>query len=64
MCKMVFIGTNSKLKEIPFDKTKVDFNIESITDEFKGIRRHFKTENVYFVATSEGCGCRFVYQTK
>ena len=60
MCKMVFIGTNSELTEMPWDEDNKDFHVERISDEFKDVRRHFRTENIYYTGTSEGCGCRFI----
>ena len=59
MCKIVFIGTNLDLREIPWDENKKDFHLEKISNEFKEVRRHFRTDNIYYVGTSEGCGCRF-----
>lgn len=60
MCKMVFIGTNLELPEMPWDENKKDFHVERISDEFKDVKRHFRTKNIYYVGTSEGCGCRFI----
>jgi hypothetical protein len=60
MCKMVFIGTNLELAEIPWNENKKDFHVQRISDEFKDVARHFRTENIYSVGTSEGCGCNFV----
>jgi methionine synthase II (cobalamin-independent) len=60
MCKMVFIGTNLELPEIPWDENRKDFHVERISDEFKDVSRHFRTKNVYSAGTSEGCGCRFI----
>ena len=60
MCKMVFIGTNSELTEIPWDENNKDFHVERISDEFKDVIKHFRTSNIYYVGTSEGCGCRFI----
>ena len=60
MCKMVFIGTNSELTEILWDENNKNFHVERISDEFKDVRRHFRTNNIYNVGTSEGCGCRFI----
>lgn len=57
---MVFIGTNLELTEIPWDENKKDFHVEAISDEFKDVTRHFRTKNIYYVGTSEGCGCRFI----
>lgn len=60
MCKMVFIGTNLELTEIPWDENKNDLHVEIISDEFKDVTRQFRTKNIYYVGTSEGCGCRFI----
>ena len=57
---MVFIGTNLELTEIPWNESKKDFSVEAISDEFKDVTRHFRTKNIYYVVTSEGCGCRFI----
>lgn len=56
---MLFIGTETEIKEIPLDKEKPDFYIERIMDEFEPVRKVFKSPNVYYVGTSQGCGCGF-----
>ncbi len=59
MCKFIFIGTISKLQEIPFHKDKPDFHVKALPDEFQAVSDKFKHPNIYYVGTSEGCGCDF-----
>jgi hypothetical protein len=56
---MIFIGTDSELKEIPFDKNEPDFHLEKITGDYLDVKSNFSVENIYYVGTSRGCGCDF-----
>lgn len=59
MCKMLFIGTNTELKEIPVNPEHTDIAVMPIHDEFLAVANKFEKKNVYFVATSRGCSCDF-----
>ena len=59
MCKMLFIGTNKKLEEIPENKLHPDICLETISGEFLPIADKFKNPYIYFVGTSRGCSCDF-----
>ena len=59
MCKILFIATEDKLNEIPFDRNHPDFNIEKVENNYPGIEEKFSNPNVYFVGTSRGCSCDF-----
>ena len=37
----------------------MDLVVAKIGDEHAAVRRHFATDNIYYVGTSEGCGCKF-----
>lgn len=56
---MLFIATENKLVEIPFDKNYPDFNIQKIGVEYPGIVEKFSNPNIYFAGTSRGCSCDF-----
>jgi hypothetical protein len=59
MCKMLFIGTQNELQEVPFDSNHPNFYLEKISGEFLPIKLNFKNKNIYFVGTSRGCSCDF-----
>jgi len=59
MCKNIFIGTDSILEDVPFNKDKPNFHLEKITGEFLQVIKNFSTKNIYYVGTSRGCGCDF-----
>ncbi len=63
MCKMLFIGTQNELQEIPLDATNPDFYLEKISGEFLPIKHTFKNQNIYFVGTSRGCSCNLGIQS-
>jgi hypothetical protein len=63
MCKMLFIGTQNELQEIPLDAVNPDFYLEKISGEFLPINQTFKNQNIYFVGTSRGCSCDFGIQS-
>ena len=63
MCKMLFIGTQNKIQEIPFDADAPDFYLEKISCEFLPIKQTFNNQNIYFVGTSRGCSCDFGIQS-
>ncbi len=60
---MLFIATEDKLNEIPFDKNYPDFNIEKVENNYYGIELKFSNSNIYFVGTSRGCSCDFGIKT-
>lgn len=59
MCKMLFIGTKSKVSAIPYSDDNPDFFVEPITKEFAGISDKFLSSHIYFAGTSRGCSCDF-----
>ena len=59
MCKMVFIGTDCVLEEIPVDENYPGFSIQKIDGEFLTVADKFSGKNIYYVATGRGCGCDF-----
>lgn len=63
MCKMLFIGTQNKLQEIPIGPDSPYFHLEKISGEFLLIKQNFKNNNTYFVGTSRGCSCDFGIQS-
>lgn len=63
MCKMLFLGTQNELQEIPPDTSAPDLYLEKITGELLPIRDSFKNRNIYFVGTSRGCSCNFGIQS-
>ena len=63
MCKMLFIGSQDELQEIPLDASNPDFYLEKISGEFLPIKQAFRNQNIYFVGTSRGCSCDFGIQS-
>ena len=59
MCKMVFIGTDNVLEEIPYDADMPAFSLTKIEGEFLQVADKFLKANIYYVATGRGCGCDF-----
>jgi hypothetical protein len=59
MCKMLFIGTITVQRVIPFVEARPDFHIEVVSGEFSPVLQVFKNPHIYFVGTSRGCSCDF-----
>jgi hypothetical protein len=55
MCKMLFIGTQNKLREVPRDDNKSDFFLEEISGEFLSIRFAFKAPNIISLEQGRSC---------
>jgi len=55
---MCYIGIDTEIPEKKFDKRNLEFCIERVENsEFDATT--FTKKNIYYVGTSEGCGCKF-----
>ena len=58
---MCYLGTNSEIEEKIFDKENPKFCIEKF-DKNNFDKNTFKSEFVYYIGTSFGCGCGFGFE--
>jgi hypothetical protein len=58
MCVMCYIGVNSEISEIKFDKNNPAFYIEKM-DKSEFDIETFSTDYIYYIGSREGCGCGF-----
>lgn len=58
MCINCYIGTEQEINEIPFAWSNPTFCIMKV-DKSNFDEETFMTENVYYIGTSNGCGCDF-----
>ena len=58
MCVMCYIGINTEIEEVKFDRNNPAFCIEKMNfSDFN--EETFSVQNIYYIGSSEGCGCGF-----
>lgn len=59
MCFFLYLASNNELKTKEWNEENLEVVISSKIDISFGETEKFKKENIYFVSSTEGCGCGF-----
>src|SRR5690242_1601791 len=62
MCFVLYVGTDSPLSRIPFDKDAPNLSVESLKDRDRAIAQHFTKPEVQYVGSRSRCGCDFPHR--
>ena len=47
---------------IAWDETKPAFHVIRLPKKAEGVRKHFRSEYVYYAGSAQGCSCAFNYE--
>ena len=59
MCLAVFFASNKPLPLVEWDKENPAFNVQELNAHERKIQAQFKSTNIVYVGSSQGCGCGF-----
>src|ERR1043166_5835862 len=62
MCLALYIAAPQELPVIAWDKTNPAFHVVRLSKEADAVRRHFKSQYVYYAGSAQGCSCAFNYE--
>ena len=64
MCTHVLLGSDVELPTSKWSLEDPRFHVENIDAEMRVMTRHFFKPNVYYLASHEGCGCGFEWDSR
>ncbi len=59
MCFMLYLGSDKELEISKFDFANPKVQVTEIKKKSHPVTKHFSKTNVYYVASTEACGCSF-----
>jgi hypothetical protein len=62
MCLALYLAASQALPVIPWDDKKPAFHVIRLPKSAEGIRKHFRSEYVYYAGSQQGCSCAFNYE--
>ena len=62
MCLALYLGASQELPVIPWDKANPAFHVVRLSKEVDAVRRHFRSQYVYYAGSAQGCSCAFNYE--
>lgn len=62
MCLALYLATSQELPVIPWDSTKPAFHVIHLAKSAEGVRKHFRSDYVYYAGSAQGCSCAFNYE--
>lgn len=62
MCLALYLAAAQELPVIPWDDTKPGFHVIRLPKTAEAIRKHFRSEYVYYAGSQQGCSCAFNYE--
>lgn len=61
MCRVLYVGADSRLPVIPWDERNPRFNVSVDDPGIEIARRHFSKPWLCYVGAHENCGCGFTH---
>jgi hypothetical protein len=62
MCLALYLAASQELPVIPWDKTNPGFHVIRLPKEAESVRKHFRSDYVYYAGSTQGCSCAFNYE--
>ena len=62
MCLALYLAASQELPVIAWDETKPAFHVLRLPRNADGVRKHFRSEYVYYAGSQQGCSCAFNYE--
>lgn len=64
MCTHLFLASDVEVPTSKWSEQDPRFHVENITDAVRSGTRYFSKSNVYYLASHEGCGCGFEWNSR
>ena len=62
MCLALYLAAAQELPVIAWDDTNPAFHVIHLPKSAEGVRKHFRSEYVYYAGSAQGCSCAFNYE--
>jgi hypothetical protein len=62
MCLALYLAASQELPVIGWDDTKPAFHVIRLPKNAEGVRKHFRSDYVYYAGSHQGCSCAFNYE--
>ena len=62
MCLATYLAASQELPVIPWDDADQAFHVIHLPRSAEGVRKHFRSEYVYYAGSEQGCSCAFNYE--
>jgi hypothetical protein len=62
MCLALYLAASQELPVIAWDDTKPAFHVIRLPKSAEGVRKHFRSEYVYYAGSQQRCSCAFNYE--
>ena len=62
MCLALYLAASQELPVIAWDDTNQAFHVIHLPKSAEGVRKHFRSDYVYYAGSEQGCSCAFNYE--
>ena len=62
MCLALYLAASQELPVIPWDETNRAFHVIRLPKGAEAVRKHFRSDYVYYAGSAQGCSCAFNYE--
>jgi len=62
MCLALYLAAAQELPVIAWDDTNPGFHVIRLPKSAEAVRKHFRSEYVYYAGSQQGCSCAFNYE--
>lgn len=62
MCLALYLAASQELPVIAWDEAKPAFHVIRLPRNADAVRKHFRSEYVYYAGSQQGCSCAFNYE--
>ena len=62
MCLALYLAASQELPVIAWDDAKPAFHVIRLPQSAESVRKHFRSEYVYYAGSAQGCSCAFNYE--
>ena len=62
MCLALYLAASQELPVIAWDKTNPAFHVVRLPKDADAVRKHFRSQYVYYAGSTQGCSCAFNYE--
>jgi hypothetical protein len=62
MCLALYLAASQELPVIAWDDATPAFHVLHLPESAEDVRKHFRSEYVYYAGSEQGCSCAFNYE--
>ncbi len=62
MCLALYLAASQALPVISWDNLKPAFHVIRLPKSAESVRKHFRSEYIYYAGSQQGCSCAFNYE--